>query len=201
MKNKKINIAFYSILILSFIIFILPGKYKVGVYSLNYLGYFLMFLILLLIIIFTIIFIQKIRNHGFLKGIKEMSINIFVLLLFIISSIFIRNVVIKKENQINIDIANLTGLGISNIKLEGRNAKSEIDTLAPNSKYSLNFQGKNINYKTKNDFENEISLHFFYDDKWREIKIVGGFNKWKVLNKDLEINIHSEDSIELKSKR
>ena len=104
----------------------------------------------------------------------------------------------KKNNQINVMIVNKTKSGISNITLIGRNAKSKIDTLAPEQSKNIVFKGKRINYETENDFENEIRMLYYFDNDWREKKILSGFSRWRVIDKDWKINIHSIDSIEIK---
>ncbi|EDP96257.1 hypothetical protein U8527_09105 [Kordia algicida OT-1] len=42
MALEKINIFFYIGLLISFIIFLLPGEYKIAVYTPNYLGWFML---------------------------------------------------------------------------------------------------------------------------------------------------------------
>ena len=190
---------FYSILIFSLIFGI--GYFGFGFFkSLSYpiVYLFIYVLIPLLILSFLIILILNFRSFGFINGVKETSINIFALILSSLLLWTLQKNMIKKSSQINVNVINKTDLGISNITLIGRNAKSKIDTLAPKQSQTIIFKGKKINYKTENDFENEIRLLFYYDKKWRENKILSGFSRWRVINKDWEINIHSADSIDIK---
>ena len=39
----KLNTAFYAALTVSFVLFLLPSEYKMGVYTPNYLGWFFVF--------------------------------------------------------------------------------------------------------------------------------------------------------------
>lgn len=162
-------------------------------------GFFVIYILVpILIISLLIILISNFNKFGFLNGIKESSINIFALLLSLFLLWTIWSYAFEKSNQINVKVINETELGISNIKLIGRNAISKIDTLSPNQNKTIVFKGKRINYKTENDYENEIRLLYYFDNKWRENKILCGFGRWQVINKDWEIKIYSADSIQLK---
>jgi hypothetical protein len=111
---------------------------------------------------------------------------------------FLQSYAFEKSNRINVEFINKTELGISNITLIGRNALTKIDTLAPEENKTIIFKGKQINYKTENDYENEIRLFYYFDNKWRENKILSGFSRWRVIDKEWKIKIHSADSIEIK---
>ncbi len=104
----------------------------------------------------------------------------------------------RESNQIMVTVINKANGGLSNITLIGRNAKSKIDTLAPEQSKTIIFRGKLINYETENDFENEIRLLYYFDNSWREKKILSGFSRWRVIDNDWVINIYSSDSISLK---
>jgi hypothetical protein len=198
--SRIANKVFYYILGISLLLGI--GIFGFGIFKNLYLlvGYFFICLILLLILSLLILLISNFKKFGLLNGIKESSVNIFTLMLCSGLIWFLQSYAFEKSNRINVKVINKTELGISNITLIGRNAMTKIDTLAPKKNETKIFKGKRINYKTENDYENEIRLLYYFDNKWRENKILSGFSRWRVIDKDWEIKIHSADSIELKQK-
>lgn len=142
--------------------------------------------------------ILNFKDFGFLGGIKASSNAIFALALWTCLLWFLRLYAFEKSNQMNVTIINKTELGISNIRLAGRNALTKIDTLAPEDNKTIIFKGKRINYNTENNYENEIRLLYYFKNKWREHKILSGFNRFRKINNDWEINIYGVDSIEVK---
>ena len=143
------------------------------------------------------ILINNFRKLGFLNGIKESSLFIFSLIICSLLLWKLYSFTYEKNNKINVTVINQTEKGISNIQLIGRNAKTKIDTLAPKQSVTFIFKGKRINYQTDNDYENEIRLLYYYENKWRENKVLGGFARWKEISNDWKIKIHSADSINL----
>lgn len=197
--SRTANKGFYYILGISLLLGI--AVFGFGIFKNLYLlvGYSFIYLIIpLLTLSLLILLISNFKKFGLLSGIKESSINIFALILFSVLIWFLQSYAFEKSNRINVEIINKTELGISNITLIGRNALTKIDTLAPEENKTIIFKGKRINYKTENDYENEIRLLYYFDNKWRENKILSGFSRWRVIDKDWEIKIHSADSIELK---
>ncbi|NNK61481.1 MAG: hypothetical protein HKP00_12770 [Flavobacteriaceae bacterium] len=195
------NKVFYYILGISLLLGI--AVFGFGIFKNLYLlvGYSFVYLIIpLLTLSLLILLISNFKKFGFLNGIKESSVNIFALILCLALLYFLQSHAFEKSNRINVKVINKTELGISNITLIGRNAMTKIDTLAPDENETKIFKGKRINYKTENDYENEIRLLYYFDNKWRENKILSGFSRWRVIDKDWEIKIHSADSIELKQK-
>jgi hypothetical protein len=102
-----------------------------------------------------------------------------------------------RENQIKVVIKNNTSHEIKNIKLHGRNALTELDILTAKSDTSLIFRGKNINYKTENDFENEVTLLYNMDSTWFRQSVLKGFSRWTVFNGPFQLVINGSDSVEL----
>src|SRR5690606_36303385 len=103
--------------------------------------------------------------------------------------------------RINVTYINQTEQNISNITLIGRNAKNQIDGLTPNQKRIEAFKGKKINHKTRNEYENDIRLLNYFNHKWHKEKIRHGFNRWQAITDDLQIIIHSADSVEVKKNK
>jgi len=199
--SRIANKVFYYILGISLLLGI--AVFGFGIFKNLYLlvGYSFVYLIIpLLTLSLLILLIWNFKKFGFLSGIKESSANIFALMLCSALIWFLQSYAFEKSNRINVKVINKTELGISNITLIGRNALTKIDTLAPEENETIIFKGKRINYKTENDYENEIRLLYYFDNKWRENKILSGFSRWRVIDKDWEIKIHSADSIELKQK-
>lgn len=102
---------------------------------------------------------------------------------------------IYQKNQFDVTIANRADYVIKNVKLHGRNALTEIDSLSVNSDTTVIFRGKNINYDTANDYENEITLLYYYNSMWHEQPILKGFNRWKVLRGPYQLKIFGKDSV------
>ena len=197
--NNKI---YYALLIVSILLAVGIFIFKIAEKSISLayvIGYSFVFFLLPLLAISLIIFIvSNFKKFGFINGLKESSIKIFTLIISSLLIWFLADYSFEQSNRINVRIINKTELGISNIKLIGRNALTKIDTLAPEENQTVVFKGKRINYRTENDYENEIRLLYYYKNKWRENKILSGFSRWRVIDKDWEIKIHSADSIELK---
>ncbi|WP_418500702.1 hypothetical protein [Flagellimonas sp.] len=197
MKIQKINRFYYIILIITFLIYVLPPSYKFGVYSLNYLGYFLLVVICVLLVALITLLALQIKKYGFFKGTKETSLNVFCFLIAIICCWFITKTYKKEFDKIEVEIVNLSKGGISNIKLIGRNSFHQVDTLSPLKREAFLFYGKNPKRKLKNDYENELSLRFYFDNKWREKEILKEFGRWRVLKDKMLIRIFSGDSVEV----
>jgi hypothetical protein len=198
---KITNKVFYYMLGASLLLGI--GIFGFGIFKNLYLlvGYTFIYLIIPLITLsLLILLISNFKKFGILSGIKESSINIFALMLCATLVWFLQYYAFEKSNRIKVEFINKTALGISNITLIGRNALTKIDTLAPAENKTIIFKGKQINYKTENDYENEIRLLYYFDNKWRENKILSGFSRWRVIDKEWKIKIYSADSIELKQK-
>lgn len=199
--SRIANRIFYYILGISLFTGIVI--FGIGIFKNAFLlvGYsFIYLLVPLLVISLSILLISNFRKFGFINGIKESSVNIFALILSLILIFSLQSYSIEKSNRINVKISNDTEFGISNITLIGRNALTKIDSLAPNENRRIIFKGKHINYKTENDYENEIRLLFYFNNRWRENNVLSGFNRWKVIDKDWEIKIHGADSIEFRQK-
>jgi hypothetical protein len=65
-NSKIISKLFIAMLLISVLIFILPPKLKLAVYTPNILGYLLLGAILLTILLLIILLIINIRNNGLL---------------------------------------------------------------------------------------------------------------------------------------
>ncbi|EDP96260.1 hypothetical protein U8527_09120 [Kordia algicida OT-1] len=65
MTLEKINTFFYVGLLTSFLIFLLPGEYKIAIYTPNYLGWFMLFLTGLSILIYFWLLIVDYKKKNF----------------------------------------------------------------------------------------------------------------------------------------
>jgi hypothetical protein len=79
---KKLAKLFYPILILSVIIFVIPGKYKIAVYGLNYLGWVTVFLVFLSFIVFIILLFLDIKNKNNKTLVRRLWIFILAIVLY-----------------------------------------------------------------------------------------------------------------------
>ena len=195
--SKIASKVFYSTLGVGLLLVLGIFIFDFFIYLYLVIGYVFIFLITIILLALAINIISNFRKFGFIKGVKEASIKLFTVLLVSFSVWVLWSYKLNETNRFNVKFINQTQLGISNITLIGRNAKTKIDSLAPNQEEVAIFKGKNINYSAENDYENEIRLLYYYDKKWREQKILSGFSRWRVISRDWEIKIHSSDSIEL----
>lgn len=100
-----------------------------------------------------------------------------------------------QENQLEVVLVNKTDKKVKYIKLHGRNALTEVDSLSANSDTAVVFRGKEINYETENDYENEVTLLYYFESRWRGQKILKGFDRWRVLNGPFKLEIFGADSV------
>jgi hypothetical protein len=198
-NSKIISKLFIAMLLISVLIFILPPKLKLAVYTPNILGYLLLGAILLTILLLIILLIINIRNNGLLKGIKETSLHIFLFSLGFVSCYFVAVQYKKQSNKVDVVFINNSKSAIYNLELFGRNNQVLIDTLVPNDSSTSLFYGKNPNLKLENDYGNEVEIRFYHNKGIRERKVLKGFSRWRVLPDKLKITIHSSDSLSVET--
>ncbi|WP_026915886.1 hypothetical protein [Christiangramia portivictoriae] len=187
--------TFYSLLFISLILIIAYFGLEIIKNGLL-IGYTFIYIILPLIILSLLfLLLYNFYIFGFIYGIKQSSIKILTLIFCFFIGKHLRSNFEYRNNKMLVEIQNRTSEGIANIKIIGRNAKSEIDTLAPNEKRTVIFRGKKIVRDIENDYENEIELLFYHKNKWREKGIFKGFNRWRHISNDLSIHIYNSDSI------
>lgn len=196
--NKIKNILhwiYYSSLLISLILII--AYFGLEIIKNGFLiGYIFIYLLLpSTIISLLILLIHNFYKFGLKNGTKQSSIKILSLIIVLFIGKYLRDDFEHRNNKMLVEIQNLTPDGIANIKLIGRDAKSEIDTLQPYEKKTVIFRGKNILRNIENDYENEIDLLFYHQSKWREKGILKGFSRWRHLSYDLSIQIYNSDSI------
>lgn len=199
---KAANTVFYSLLVISLLLGI--EVFILGILKSLHLFFEYIFILIiapLLVLSLLIMLTHNIKKHGFISGIKESSITIFSLIICFILIWALQIYSFNKSNRINVTFINQSEQNISNITLIGRNATTQIDVLTPNQKRIAVFKGKKINYKTENDYENEIRLLYYFNHQWYEDKILSGFNRWRVIKGDWQIIIHGADSVEVKKNK
>ena len=200
--KKRVTLTFYITLLISFVSMAVPiylsflleipnlsGITYLAVYANIYVLWPLLGLSLLILVV------QNFKQQSPFEATKEISFDILLILL----SAFIVYGGIKKRNyqanQLEVVIANRTDSTIKYIKLHGRNALTEVDSLSVNSDTSVVFRGKEINYETENNYENEVTLLYYFESKWREQKILEGFDRWRVFNGPFKLEIFGADSV------
>lgn len=99
---KRLAKLFYPILLLTVIIKIIPGKYKIAVYGLNYLGWITVFFVFLTFIIFLFLLFFEIKNKKFIK--QRLLIFILAIILCKIASFYDakRNEKLTKDDLIEL---------------------------------------------------------------------------------------------------
>ncbi len=102
--KKKLRSAYYVFLIVSIIIYIIPGKFKMAVYGLNYLGWLTIVVAILTILMFLWLLILDIKNKNFKALFKRIIVFILALLVCVIYSYYdqARNENLTKEELIEI---------------------------------------------------------------------------------------------------
>ena len=200
--KKRVTTAFFITLLISlvsiaaplYLTFLLESTSWYGVlYLILYGNIFVLWPLLAITLI--ILVVQNFKQQSPFEASKEISFHTLLILLsflIIYGGLKARN---YQENQLEVVIANRTNSAIKYIKLHGRNALTEVDSLSVNSDTSVVFRGKKINYETENDYENEVTLLYYYESKWREQKILEGFDRWTVFNGPFKLEILGSDSV------
>ena len=195
---RKLKFIYYILLVICFLIvlslFSIESLKNSGLLTIPILVYAIVPLILVLLLI---ILILNFKNKGFLNGVKETSPQIFLLLIIILGCFGLYKFDNYRNNKIKVEFTNKTGGIITDIRLVGRSAQTTIEKLNPKQTKIEIFRGKEINYDTKNDYDNEVKLFFFYKNKLSEVQILHGFNRWLVVDDDWKIDIIDSDSINL----
>ena len=201
--KKRVSTTFYITLFISLVLMagpiylsflwgsssFLAGVSYVAVYGNIYVLWPLLGISLILLVI------QNFKQQGLFKATKEIS---FHILLILVSALIVYGGIKEmnyQSNQLKIVIANKTDKEVKNIKLHGRNALTEVDSLSANSDTTVIFRGKDINYETENDYENEVTLLYYYDSKWRKQPVLEGAGRWTVFNGPFKLAIHGADSV------
>jgi hypothetical protein len=103
MQNNSYIISrfFYTILIISVILYCIPGKYKIAIYGLNILGWFTVVFIILSFVYFTIItfFFLKKRDYKSLRSVVIVFLFTIIICRIVEYYDSIRNDSIRLENS------------------------------------------------------------------------------------------------------
>lgn len=144
----------------------------------NYLGWvflFVYFLYPVTIIGIIVLSVSYLRKFGFVKGVInlrwEFLIIISQVLLLLASSQL--NTHLAINNKLVLVVKNETDQTISPVYVYGRHEKVKISALKSQQTEKLRYRGKNIDYKTKNDFENRIVVEYKDKDSWKRQTVVG----------------------------
>ncbi|GEM_PF-2560812 len=200
--KKRVTTAFFITLLISlvsiaaplYLTFLLESTSWYGVlYLILYGNIFVLWPLLAITLI--ILIVQNFKQQSPFEASKEISFHTLLILLSFLIVYGGQKVRDYQENQLEVVIANRTDSTIKYIKLHGRNALTEVDSLSVNSDTSVVFRGKDINYKTENDYENEVTLLYYYESKWREQNILEGFDRWTVFNGPFKLEIFGGDSV------
>lgn len=193
-----INTGFYIAVITSFLsVFGTIGYAYLTNQTLPYgialvVGYInIYFLIPVISILFFILLGYSLSKFGFAGGIKEISLNSFSVMLGLLLIKVLLIQVHEKGNRIDVQFVNRTDYG----RILGRNARTDLDTLAPQMDSTIIFKGRDINYETANDFENEVRIIYYVNNEWKEKYILKDFSRWMVFNGPFRIEFHNSDSI------
>ncbi|QBO58802.1 hypothetical protein [Chryseobacterium salivictor] len=193
---KKLKSIYYILLVICFLIvlslFSIESLKYSGLLTIPILVYAIVPLILILLLI---ILILNFKDKGFLHGVNETSPQIFLLLIIILGCFGLYKFDNYRNNKIKVEFTNKTAGIITDIRLVGRSAQTTIEKLNPKQTKIELFRGKEINYNTENDYDNEVKLFFFYKNKLSEVQILKGFNRWMVIDDNWKIDIIDSDSI------
>lgn len=86
--KKNLNSAFYVILLISLIIYAIPGKYKIAVYGLNFLGWTTAIFIVVTFILFLWLLILDLKNKQFKVLFKRVIVFLLALMLCVVAAHF-----------------------------------------------------------------------------------------------------------------
>ena len=197
--KKRVQLTFFITLSISLLSLAVPvylsplyqsRDFDELLYVALYANFYLLFPLLTLSLF--ILVIQNFRRLAPFNAIKEVS---FLILLILLSALIVYAGLERKKyqaNKLKVTIANTTDESIKHIRLHGRNALTEIDSLSACSDTAVIFRGKMIDRKTENYYENEISLRYYYHSRWSEQPIASYFGN---INGPFKLAIHGQDSV------
>jgi phosphoglycerol transferase MdoB-like AlkP superfamily enzyme len=98
--HKRIVNVFYIILSTSVILYLIPGRYKIAVYGMNYLGWITVASVILTFVLFIILSYLDIKNQKFKSLFKRLAILAFIIVFCKIISYYdeIRNDSLNKKD-------------------------------------------------------------------------------------------------------
>lgn len=144
----------------------------------NYLGWVFLFAYFLYpatIIGIIVLSFSYLRKFGFVKGIINLRWEFLIIvchvLLLLASSQLNSHLAIN--NRLLLVVKNETDQTIGPVYVYGRHEKVKISALKSQQTEKFRYRGKNIDYRTKNDFENRIIVEYKNKDSWRRETVVG----------------------------
>ncbi|WMN13010.1 hypothetical protein QYS49_35305 [Marivirga salinae] len=202
--EKNITKVFHGALLVSFltiaipIVFALITNYNQPTVIIWYIGYANLFVLWPLIIISLIgSVILHFKYHGLSRGTEKSSVRVLSAILAVAIVYLGTNELKFQNNQLDVTFKNNSSEIIKHIRLFGRGALTELDSLAPFSDTTVIFRGKSILRKIDNDYENEVTLLYYTDSTHFRQPILQGFGRWRVFNGPFQLNFYGPDSVEL----
>lgn len=202
--EKNITKVFHVALLASFltiaipIVFALITNYNQPTVIIWYIGYANLFVLWPLIILSLIgSVILNFKYHGLSRGTEKSSVRVITAILAVALVYLGTNELKFQNNRLDVTFKNNTSKIIKHIRLFGRGALTELDSLAPNSDTTVIFRGKSILRKIDNDYENEVTLLYYTDSTHFRQPILQGFGRWRVFNGPFQLNFYGPDSVEL----
>lgn len=201
--RKRFNIVFYGTLIISFLSIIIPllwmiisieSKFQISIWYIFYANVYVLIPIIILSLIGVLIF--NFKEFGILRGTEKSSLNILIVILSISLVYAGTNELKERGNRIPVSFKNNSSIAIKYIKLHGRNALTEFDSLASQDDTTVVFRGREIIRNTDNDYENEVTLIYKMDSIWYRQPILKGVGRWFEFNGPFEIIFNGPDSVQ-----
>lgn len=202
--EKNITRIFYIALLTSFLTIAIPLAFALSNNTKHltsiiwYITYANLFVLWPLIgISLTGLITISFKRYGLNAGLEKSSFRILTIILTA-SIVYLGMRKLKfQNNQLAVTFKNNSSETVKHIKLFGRGALTELDSLAPYSDTTLIFRGKSILRKNNNDYENEVTLLYYTESTHFRQPVLHGFNRWTVFNGPFLLHFNGPDSVDL----
>jgi len=203
--EKNITKIFHGALLTSFLTIAIPlalallTSYDQPNAIIWYISYANLFVLWPLIVITLIgLVIIYFKQSALTRGAERSSFRILTVILAVLIVYFGTRELKYQNNQLEVTFKNNSTEIVKHIKLFGRGALTELDSLTPYSDTTLIFRGKSILRKIENDYENEVTLLYYTDSTHFRQPVLQGFGRWRVFNGPFQIEFYGPDSVDLK---
>ncbi len=100
------------------------------------------------------------------------------------------------DDKVELSVQNDSPVKIKYAKIHGRHELVEMENLLPGNRKDTLFYGSDIDYHTRNHYENQIFISYMIGGHWYKHQIVG---TWRVIREKISVNIVSGDSVGVRS--
>ena len=195
--NTGLTVTLVVTILLTIFLWVAVGTDAKIVEGYNGLGWaylYIYFLLPLIVLLFLILSVSYAVKSG-LKGLSNLKWNFLLVTVFVImvSSIAPLNKALGFSKKVVILLSNRAESPIEVLRIYGRHDLVEARDLASEQNAFIEFRGVNIDYETKNHFENRLQVDYYSNKKWKTKRLLW---EWTVMTWDtLKIEFHEMDSV------